>query len=81
MLGGHRPLVAGEGELVLLLAADPEPLGDHLGRLAHGQQTVELGHPRVDQPPPERRVERLRRTGGEGPVGLGDHPWRPAHRL
>ena len=45
--------------------SDSVPLGDDLGGLAHRQQAVELGHPRIDQPPAERGVAPSR----ELPVG------------
>ena len=80
--GGDRALVAAQREGVLVLAGDAVALGDVLAGLAHRLgRDAELGHPRVDQPPAERRVVHRLLAARQSPLGLGDHPGRPAHRL
>jgi len=79
--GCDRAPVAGERELVLILARDRVAFGDVLGRLAHRLGRVELGPPRVDQPPAERGVIHRLLAAREGRGGLRHHPGGPAHRL
>ena len=65
-----------------VLAADPVALGDVLGGLAHrvGRDAA-LVHARVDHAPAEGRVVHRLRAARQAPLGLLDHPRRPAHRL
>src|SRR4029453_7860900 len=51
---GPAPVRA-QPELVLLLAADPVALSDVLAGLAHRLEREHLLHPRVREPPAERR--------------------------
>jgi hypothetical protein len=56
-------------------------LGDVLGRFAHRLGRVALRHPRVDEPPAERRVEHRLLSARQPRGGLRHHPRRAAHRL
>ena len=69
-------------EGVLVLAADPVALGDVLAGLAHRLgRDAQLGHPRVDEAPAQRRVVHRLLAARQAALGLADHPGRPAHRL
>ena len=70
-----------ERERVLVLARDRVALGDVLGGLAHRLGRVALRHPRVDQPPAERRVVHRLLAAGQAGLGLRHHPGGAAHRL
>ncbi len=74
------PLVAAQRERVLPVPGDAVPLGDLLGRLAHGQQAVQVLHGRVDQAPAEAGVVGLDAVR-QGLVGAGQHEGGAAHRL
>ena len=77
----HGPLVAAQGEGVLVLAGDAVALGDVLAGLAHGLGRVALRHARVDHPPAERGVVQRPLAAGQAALGLRQHPGRAAHGL
>ncbi|MGX1116202.1 hypothetical protein RKD37_001565 [Streptomyces ambofaciens] len=77
-LGGEA--VAAQGERVLTLARDAVPLGDLLGRLPHGEQSVQVLHGRVDQAPAEPGVGGLDAVR-QRLVGAGQHEGGAAHGL
>ena len=67
-------------ELVLPLAGDREPVGEHLVGLAERDRPLGR-HPLVDQPPAQRRRDRGDVAGRVGARRLGQHPRRAGHRL
>jgi hypothetical protein len=77
----HRPLVAAQRERVLVLAADVVLVDEVLGRLPHRERRVQLGELRVDEPPPEGRVDQLGHPAGRQRLRLGERPGRARHRL
>ena len=79
--GRDGALLALERERVLALAADAPALGHVLGGLAHRVRVVQLGQPRVDEPPAEGRVLELARAAVPGAGRLGHDVRRPGHRL
>jgi hypothetical protein len=73
-------VLASQGEYVLVLARDLIFLGDVLGRLGHGIDTVAAFHQRVDEAPAERCVVDLG-LARERRLGLGHDEGRPRHAL
>jgi hypothetical protein len=82
-LGDRRGGVAlaGQGEGVLILAADAQPLGHVLARLAHRDTDGGRRQRRVDEAPAQRRVDQFVGAAFVGRLGLEHHVRRPAHRL
>ena len=82
LVRGDRAPVRLERERVLVLARDAVALGDVLGRLAHRLGRVALRHPRVDEPPADRRVDQLaRRRAGSARSGFSITNGDAGHRL
>ena len=80
LLSGTSPLLAAQGEGVLVGAGDLEILGDVLGRLRHGVDAVRALHQRIDEAPADGGVENLR-GAREGRLRLRHDEGRATHGL
>ncbi len=73
-----RPLLAAQGEGILVRARDAEAFGDVLAGLRHRIHAVLLPDQRIDEAPAERRIRELQ-VARECGIGFGHHVRRAAH--
>ena len=81
-LGARITLLAARGIRILFRAADVLLYADVVGRLAQRDRVVaQIDHPRIDEPPSERRVGEHALAAGKRFRRLQGHERRASHTL